>query len=346
MDVNESLAHLSNGLVYGAMVVYALSLICFAASFASGRAAAQEASEEVAGRRKVDVTKKAAVAGSEGKTATATLTRSDTPAVAPDEPEELPPGRRAGNIAFSLMWLAAALLLAGIVARGLSAGRPPWGNMYEFSLMAAFAISAIFLGISTRRDLRWLGVFVTGMVLLTLGAAVTVLYTESAQLVPALKSVWLVIHVLAAITCSGAFTVGAAVTALYLVRDRAEIKAKQNNTEVQGFIASRVPDADRLDMMAYRINAFVFPLWTFAVIAGAIWAENAWGRYWGWDPKETWAFITWVIYAAYLHARATVGWRGRKAAIICLLGFTAFLINYFGVNFFATGLHSYAGVSG
>lgn len=339
MSVNESLAQLSNGLVYGSMVVYAGSLIGFAASFASGRVEAQRA--DAAGTGKVDLTQQ--VASAEGSTTT--LTRTAT-AAASDDAQALPPGRRAGNIAMSLMWLATALLLAGIVFRGVSAGRAPWGNMYEFSLTAAFAIAAVFLGISVKRDLRWLGVFVDGLVLLTLGAAVTILYTESAQLVPALKSVWLIIHVLAAIICAGAFTVGAAVTALYLVRDRAETKAKANNTEVTGFFASRVPSAERLDMLAYRINAFVFPLWTFAVIAGAIWAENAWGRYWGWDPKETWAFITWVIYAAYLHARATAGWRGRKAAVIGLLGFLAFLINYFGVNFFASGLHSYAGVGG
>ena len=101
---------------------------------------------------------------------------------------------------------------------------------------------------------------------------------------------------------------------------------------------------ERLDALAYRTIAFVFPVWTFAVIAGAIWAENAWGRYWGWDPKETWAFITWVIYAGYLHARSTAGWKGRKAAIIGLIGFTSFIINFFGVNLFATGLHSYSGV--
>ena len=164
------------------------------------------------------------------------------------------------------------------------------------------------------------------------------LYTEAAQLVPALKSWWLVIHVSAAVVCGGAFTVAAGVTALFLWRERAERKGR-----VTGNVA-RLPAAARLDTLAYRILAFAFPLWTFAVIAGAIWAENAWGRYWGWDPKETWAFITWVIYAGYLHARATAGWRGRRAAYIALLGWVSFLINYFGVNLFVNSLHSYAGV--
>jgi cytochrome c-type biogenesis protein CcsB len=343
MSANESLAQLSNGMVYASMVVYAGSFIGFAASFAGGRGQQEDdvATATESGRssaRAVDVTSAAIAQSGASSGGTATLTKTQD-----DDVEPLPPGRRAGNIAMSLMWLATAFLLAGVVARGLSAGRVPWGNMYEFSLSAALATAVVFLAISTRRNLRWLGVFVVGAILLTLGAAVTILYTESAQLVPALKSVWLVIHVLAAIICGGAFTVGAAVTALYLVRDRAEKKA--DGTAVTGWLSSRVPSAKRLDTMAYRINAFVFPLWTFAVIAGAIWAENAWGRYWGWDPKETWAFITWVIYAGYLHARATAGWRGRKAAVICLVGYVAFLINYFGVNFYASGLHSYAGVS-
>ena len=107
---------------------------------------------------------------------------------------------------------------------------------------------------------------------------------------------------------------------------------------------SHFPSADAIDRAAYRMHAFAFPIWTFAVIAGAIWAENAWGRYWGWDPKETWAFITWLVYACYLHARATAGWRGRKAAYLALLGYSTFLFNYLVVNIFLVGLHSYAGV--
>jgi cytochrome c-type biogenesis protein CcsB len=147
-----------------------------------------------------------------------------------------------------------------------------------------------------------------------------------------------VIHVIAAAASGGIFTVGAAISLLYLLADRAERDAKVNR------LTERLPAAGKLDRLAYQVHAFVFPLWTFAVIAGAIWAENAWGRYWGWDPKETWAFITWVVYAAYLHARATAGWKGRKAAYIALAGFSTFLFNYFVINLLVTGLHSYAGV--
>ena len=107
-----------------------------------------------------------------------------------------------------------------------------------------------------------------------------------------------------------------------------------------------LPSSDALDRLAYRIITFAFPVWTFAIIAGAIWADQAWGRYWGWDPKETWSFITWLVYAAFLHARATAGWRGKRAAYIQLFGFGCLMFNLVGVNLWITGLHSYAGLPG
>ncbi len=314
------LAQASNAAVYATMVSLTLAMIFFAASFAVGR------------RRPASVPAVAAsVAGDGG---TAVLTR---------EPErEVPadPGRRAANIGMSLTWLSFLTLLVGVVLRGVWAERAPWGNMYEFSITAALGILGVFLFLSLRRDLRWLGLFVVIPALLTLGMAVTVLYTEAAQLVPALKSYWLVIHVSAAIICSGAFTFAAATAGLSLFRGRVE--RNQGTIEVTGW-TTRLPTSERLQGLTNRVLAFAFPLWTFAVVAGAIWAENAWGRYWGWDPKETWAFITWVVYAAYLHARSTAGWRGNRASWIALAGWVAFLINYFGVNFFVNSLHSYAG---
>ena len=310
-----SLAEWSNLAVYSSMLVLIAALIAFAVSFAAR-------GQRVMSPELVSV----------GAGAPTVESASEQSA------EPLAPGRRAGNIAMALTWLATGLLLVGLVLRGVWAGRVPWGNMYEFSLAWTLGILAVFLVVSTRRDIRWLGLPVVFLALLSLGLAVTVLYTEAAQLVPALKSWWLVIHVASAIICGGAFTVAAAISVLYLWRDRAERKGK-----VTGIVAS-LPDASRLDTLAYRILAFAFPLWTFAVISGAIWAENAWGRYWGWDPKETWAFITWVIYAGYLHARSTAGWRGRRAAYISLIGFVSFLINYFGVNIFVNSLHSYAGL--
>ena len=173
---------------------------------------------------------------------------------------------------------------------------------------------------------------------MTLGTAITLFYVPSAPLVPALKSTWLVIHVAAAIISGGVFLLANCIAAPYLFLDRYE------STSGRPEWALKLPSLDVLDQLSYRLVAFVFPLWTFAVIAGAIWAEAAWGRYWGWDPKEVWAFITWVAYAAYLHARVTIGWRGRKAAWLCLFAGSTFLFNYVYVNIWGSGKHTYSGL--
>jgi len=245
---------------------------------------------------------------------------------------------RVGRLATAFMVLGFLLLTAAVIFRGISAHRVPWGNMYEFSITGAFAFSGAYLFALKKYKLRWLGLPVSIAVLLTLGTAITLLYRPSAPLVPALKSTWLVIHVSAAIISGGVFLLANCVAAAYLILDRYE----QNG--VRPVWGQRLPSLEVLDNLSYRLVALVFPLWTFAVIAGAIWAESAWGRYWGWDPKETWAFITWVAYAAYLHARVTVGWRGRKAAWLCLFAGSTFLFNYIYINVWGTGRHTYSGL--
>jgi len=246
----------------------------------------------------------------------------------------------AGGIGFSLTALAEVILLVGVVTRGLAAERVPWGNMYEFSCIAiAFAL-AVYLLLVRLWDIDWVGVLVTIFATIVLGSSMLFVYVPPGPLVPALDSYWLVIHVLGAITAGAAFLVGAAASVLYLIKDRAE----RNTPEDQrtGFLW-RMPASASIDQVAYRVHAFAFPIWTFAaLIAGPIWAQAAWGRYWGWDAKEVWAFITWVFYAAYLHARATAGWRGKAAAILALVAFGTFVFNYVGVNLFVGGLHSYA----
>ena len=255
-------------------------------------------------------------------------------------------GRKAGNIAMSLSWLGTILLGAGVLMRGLSAGRVPWGNMYEFSITGTFGIMLVFMVASLKRDLRWLGLFIILPALLTLGLAITVLYTESAQLIPALKSYWLLIHVSAAIVSAGVFTIGASVSVLQLMVSRVESRVAAGLSPGRfESVARRVPSSKVLDLFSYKLHAFVFPLWTFTVVAGAIWARSAWGRYWGWDPKETWSFITWVGYAAYLHARITVGWKGNRAAVVALIAFSTIIFNFFIVNIVFPGLHSYSGVN-
>jgi cytochrome c-type biogenesis protein CcsB len=245
---------------------------------------------------------------------------------------------RIGRLASAFMVLGFLLLLPGVVFRGISANRVPWGNMYEFSITGALAFSAAYLFALKKYKLRWLGLPVSLSVLLTLGTAVTLLYRPSAPLMPALKSPWLVIHVSAAIISGGVFLLANCIAATYLILDRYERKG------LHPVWAEKLPSLEALDNLSYRLVALVFPLWTFSVIAGAIWAEAAWGRYWGWDPKETWAFITWVAYAAYLHARVTIGWRGRKAAWLCLLAGSTFLFNYIYINVWGTGRHTYSGL--
>lgn len=226
----------------------------------------------------------------------------------------------------AVMVVGTILLCLAVGARGVAAGRAPWGNMYEFGLTGSAAVAVAFLAYGRRRPVGGLAPWTVALVLVLLGVSVTSLYTPVDDLVPVLNSRWLIVHVAAAIIAGALFTVGALATIAHLVRQR-----KGGDED------------DHFSDLAHTVHLVAFPIWTFAVIAGAVWAENAWGRYWGWDPKETWAFITWVFYAAHLHALSTVGWR-RRAGWLAIAGFLAFLFNFFGVNIWIPGLHSYAGV--
>ena len=242
---------------------------------------------------------------------------------------------RIGTLFFLIGTLAISL---GVIARGISAGRVPWGNMYEFSITGAMFFALAYLIIGRKYELRWLGLPISILLLLIIGTAITLLYRPSAPLVPALQSTWLVVHVAAAIISGGMFLLSNTVASAYLWLDRMERKGERSE------FAKRFPSLETLDQLSYRMVAFVFPLWTFAIIAGAIWAEAAWGRYWGWDPKETWSFITWILYAAYLHARVTAGWKGRKAAWLSLIAGSSYLFNYVYINVWGTGRHTYSGL--
>ena len=270
----------------------------------------------------------------------------DTPAAdgASSSASDVDPGlARAvvfGRFALLLTALGAVIHFVGLLGRGMAAdpNRVPWGNMYEFVLTGTFVVVALYLILLRKYSLAWLGPVVTGFVLSILMLAQLSLYEPVAPLTEALSSPWLVIHVVAAIIATGAFTLGGMASALFLVKER------WGAGTPGGFIA-RMPSTQSLDRLAYRLHAFAFPVWTFAVlIAGPIWAHYAWSRYWGWDAKEVWAFITWVVYAAYLHARATAGWKGRNAAIIALVGLATLWFNFVGINYFSTtSQHSYAG---
>jgi cytochrome c-type biogenesis protein CcsB len=354
---NENLASISNLLIYSAMAVYTLAFFAYIAEWLFGSrskvartAAALTAKTGGAKARGPAVTVKSAGG-------TAVLERPEVVVRSSAGARDVPDGPGAhggdeqgdlyGRIAVSLSVLACLIQLSGVIARAASVQRAPWGNMYEFNItFSATAMGVYLLLLALKKNVRWLGLFLTTTVLLDLGLAVTVLYTESDQLVPALQSYWLYIHVSTAIFCGAVFYVGAVGTLLYLFKDSYENKLVSGGKpgRFATSVLERLPASASLDKFAYRVNAAVFPLWTFTIIAGAIWAESAWGRYWGWDPKETWSFITWIAYACYLHARSTAGWKGRKAAYIALIAFGCWLFNYYGVNIFVSGKHSYSGV--
>ncbi|HJQ90028.1 MAG TPA: c-type cytochrome biogenesis protein CcsB [Propionibacteriaceae bacterium] len=243
-----------------------------------------------------------------------------------------------GRMGVALTVIGFLLSVVGVLTRALAAQRAPWGNMFEFTITAMVFVVGVYLILVWRAGLRWLGLPVTMLAAVGNGLAVTVFYVAVAPLVPALHSVWFLIHIVAAAIAGAAFNVGGLMSILYLIKKRAEDRGT-----VRGYL-ERVPDSRKIDLISYRFLALAFPLWTFTVVAGAIWAEYAWGRYWGWDPKETWALVTWVIYACYLHARSTAGWRGTRAAVIAIIGLASFWFNFVGINLLVSGLHSYAGI--
>jgi len=340
-----SFEYYSSLALVSSVVVYALAMFAHAAEWAAAR---RLGGTEPAARELVDV---AAVERSDGQLPPAPSQVSPEPAEGRDQPHhstsvtesetDLAASRRVeqfGRIGVALTVIGFLLSVVGVLARALAAQRAPWGNMFEFTITALVFVVGVYLILVWRAGLRWLGLPVTMLAAVGNGLAVTVFYVAVAPLVPALHSVWFLIHIVAAAISGAAFNVGGLMSILYLIKKRAEDRGT-----VRGYLR-RVPDSRKIDLIAYRFNAFAFPLWTFTVVAGAIWAEYAWGRYWGWDPKEVWALVTWVIYACYLHARSTAGWRGTKAAVIAIIGLASFWFNFVGINLLVSGLHSYAGI--
>jgi cytochrome c-type biogenesis protein CcsB len=377
MPINLTLGQVSNDFMIAALLIYSLSVLAFAGDFAFGRprraqatAVVRQAKDRAAamatvGSASVSVGSASAGGASAGgasaggTSAAGGGAASGTGAGVPETPSgrdsmpalALPPLRAIGQAG---RWVQAAMALAtvavtaqttAVVTRGFAVHRAPWGNMYEF-VTALTCFAAIFFLFVMIRYRAWaLGVFVMGAVVLTLGLAETLIYTAAGDLVPALQSYWLDIHVTAMTVATGIFFVSAVLGCVYLTVDRYDRRVAAGKAAPGNGIVRRLPSIEQLDRLTYRTVVFGFPVWTFGVIAGAIWADQAWGRYWGWDPVETWAFITWVLYAAFLHARATAGWRGRRAQYIQLLGFASLMFNILVVQVFIAGLHSYAGVS-
>ncbi|MEP6851137.1 MAG: c-type cytochrome biogenesis protein CcsB [bacterium] len=357
MAVNDSMAHLSDALFTTAIATYSVALVGYCAEYAFGRRGRiARTSTVVVTAEPVRVSAASApqrtrVLTTAGGPAGLDSSFDDSPARAVPSPSTRSSRRgwaeQAGAGAVAVTVVGFVIHLSSIVLRGTAVDRVPWGNMYEFSMVVGLIAVAAWLAVLARMpELRYLGVFVLVPVVVVMFLAGNVLYAQASPLVPALQSYWLAIHVSAAASGEGMLMTSAVLAGLYLIKMRyTATVAAGRPARFPVSVGERLPSAQSLDKASYRIVAFAFPIFTFGVICGAIWAEAAWGRYWGWDPKETWAFISWVVYAAYLHARATAGWKGRGAAWINLAGFAAMTFNFFVVNMVVSGLHSYAGLN-
>ncbi|SDG44094.1 cytochrome c-type biogenesis protein CcsB [Sinosporangium album] len=317
-EVDAGLATLSDQLVLVTVLLYVAAMIGYALELAF---AAPRTNQVSGARRKV-------LAGAGGPSADESA-GSEVSATSTKPPASPGWAQRAGTVALVVGWLGWAANLAAVVIRGLAVERWPWANMYEFVVAICFAAVTAFLFMQIRFPVRFLGAFVFVASTIGLGFAVRYLHVQAGPVQPSLNTYWIAIHVSAAILASGLFMLAGVSGILYLIRKDG---------------LSRLPTRTDLERVAHRAILVAFPIWTFAIIAGALWADRAWGRYWGWDPKEVWSFITWIGYAAYLHACTTAGWKGKKATIIQIIAFAALLFNLVGVNIFVGGLHSYADV--
>lgn len=369
----DTLTAQASGLLFViAIVVYVLAMIGFSVDLAGS---AQRRSDARLERK---VARPAARVGSAGASGVAVLDRDGVGAAGetgrpagtghtaaasgggPTGGKAAPEGMSAGTFAMIMACAGAVLHIGGVVLRGLATHRVPWSNMYEFAMTGSAVVIALFLGILLRRrDLRVLGTFVIGPMLILMLIAQRLWYVPAAALPPSLQnSHWLVIHVSVAIFASALFTIGAVISVLQLLQARREKRGDEPAAPttrggrvgarawtVVGPVLDRLPSSKDLEALAFRIHAVAFVMWSFTLIFGSIWASSAWGRYWGWDPKEVWTFVIWVVYAAYLHARATVGFRGGRAAWFALAGFACVIFNFTIVNTVINGLHSYSGLT-
>ena len=322
-------------LVWTAVAVYALAFVAYAVDLARRSDMAVKAKDAVLSRQLVG-------AGGSPSEAASGPSLAQRPAIRPRYVW--------ARIGTSLTVLGFLFHVGADVTRGIAAGRVPWSNMYEFALTGTMLIVAVYLVVLFRYDLRFLGSFITGLVVVLLGGTlVGGLYVIVTPLADPLKSVWLVIHVFVASLATALFALAFALSVLQLMQSRRERLAIAASGDAvaktgPGFLRT-LPSSDALESLAYRFAIVGFMFWTFTLIAGAIWANDAWGRYWGFDTKEVWTFVVWVLYAGYIHARATRGWRGNRSAWLAIIGFSAVMFNFTIVNMFFKGLHVYSGLS-
>ncbi|EMQ98915.1 c-type cytochrome biogenesis protein CcsB [Paeniglutamicibacter gangotriensis] len=335
--INVALGQYSDLFMLLAAIVYASAFVAFAWDLAKSSKLIQEIdAATIATEKKVLVAAGAADAPPAASTENALVNDSMDYTVASAK-------RMAAKIAVSLTWLGVLLQGFAVVARGVAAARVPWGNMYEFLSTGSFLVALVFSLVLLKKDLRFMGTFVLGLVTVMLCGATMGFPTPVAHLVPALQSYWLIIHVSIAVLAASLFTITFAMNVLQLLQHARMDSLAAGKPDKFPFMRL-VPGAAPLENFAYRINAVAFVMWTFTVMAGAIWAEAAWGRYWGWDTKEVWSFVIWVVYAGYLHARATGGWTGARSAWLSIIGYLCIVFNFTIVNIYFNGLHSYAGL--
>ncbi|GIG25517.1 c-type cytochrome biogenesis protein CcsB [Cellulomonas denverensis] len=350
-----AIGDISTLFVWGAATAFTIALIAYAVALA--RVADAATAEHRAERaRKVAAAKaeQSAVREAVGSGGLVVPVEDGGPAGEQPVTDVVGPSRAANGIARSTSWLGLLLLGVGIVLRGVAAGRWPTANMYEFTLVGTFVAAVVLVLVQRRRVIPFLGVVVMGIAVLALVLGLNAFYVQADEVQPALQNYWLVIHVGVAIAATGVFTVAFATSVLQLLQDGRE-NDRSHVAKNRGLARWRVtgpawawlrtvPSARQLEALSFRLNAIGFVLWTLTLIGGSIWAEQAWGRYWGWDPKEVGTFVAWVIYAAYLHARTTRGWAGRRAAYFVFVGYAVVLANFTVVNLFVTGKHSYSGI--
>ena len=320
----STLAAYSVVAIYSAIVVYVLAFIAFALDLSKRSAIAVAASG--------GVSTSSTSAAATGSTTVLEKTVTGAPSVR---------GRssRYQRTAFALVIVGWVVHLTALVLRGLAAGRVPWADLYEFAMTGTAIMIGVFIFIQLWRDVKFLGAYITGIVVLLLGLASVNFYVAVGPLNPALQSYWLVIHVFVATLGTGFFALGGGLSIAQLLQARREAGGLKRVPLLATF-----PSSEVLENIAYRVIVIGFAFWTFTLMAGAIWAERAWGRYWGWDTKEVWTFIIWVTFAGYIHARATRGWRGSRSAWLAIIGFTAVMFNFTVVNLFFKGLHAYTGL--
>jgi cytochrome c-type biogenesis protein CcsB len=319
-------------LVWTAVAIYVLAFIAYAIDLARRSDLALKAKDEVVARELVTAGGGGVISPGSGSSASTDVSK---------------PRYLWARLGTALTTIGFVFHLVATVLRGIAAERVPWSNMYEFALTGLLLIVAVYLAVLTRYDLRFLGSLMTGLAVLLLGGATLAFHVEVVPLADPLKSVWLVVHVFVASLATALFALAFGLSVVQLIQTRRERKLAEATTDAEpkrSFLRT-VPSADALESLAYRFAIVGFIFWTFTLIAGSIWANDAWGRFWGFDTKEVWTFVIWVLYAGYIHARATRGWRGTRSAWLSIIGFTAVLFNFTIVNVFFKGLHAYSGLT-